>query len=264
MIPADRSGAAGGFTMRKRSRIGLVSAALLAALLLGGTATGENQPTSEDLRIAQSLATMLQSARAVISAHQTEINDPSKGDKGLSSRVVLNQALENYRSRLGVDPLAVDPATYEGRLLRAQMDSVVEVMDANQARINAEGVGFKGFIPATFARLVNEAFGRRVGAEAGMKVTAPPDLVRNRQSRPDAWEIAAIRDYLQQADWPKGQTYAGTDTGKVRVMVPEYYAPSCLSCHGEPKGELDVTGYPKEGAHEGDLGGIISITLKPQ
>ncbi|MGO4842869.1 hypothetical protein AB4144_62420, partial [Rhizobiaceae sp. 2RAB30] len=86
------------------------------------------------------------------------------------------------------------------------MDSVVEVMDANQARINTEGVGFKGFIPATFARLVNEAFGRRVGTEAGIKVTAPPDLIRNRQSRPDAWEIAAIRDYLQQADWPKGQT----------------------------------------------------------
>ena len=41
-------------------------------------------------------------------------------------------------------------------------------------------------------------------------------------------------------------------------------APSCLSCHGEPKGELDITGYPKEGAHEGDLGGIISITLTPQ
>ena len=93
------------------------------------------------------------------------------------------------------------------------MDAVVEVMDANQATINAEGVGFKGFIPATFARLVNEAFGRRVGTEAAIKITAPPDLVRNRQSRPDAWEIAAIRSYLQQADWPKGQTYAAADAG---------------------------------------------------
>jgi hypothetical protein len=44
-------------------------------------------------------------------------------------------------------------------------------------------------------------------------------------------------------------------------MVPEYYAKSCLSCHGQPKGEVDITGYPKEGASEGDLGGIISITL---
>lgn len=250
--------------MPKRSMVGLGGVALVVAIMLGGPATADDQPSPEDLRIAQSLATMLQSARAVISAHQAEINDPSRGDKGLTSRVVLDQALENYRGRAGVDPLAIDPATYEGRLLRAQMDAVVEVMDANQATINAEGVGFKGFIPATFARLVNEAFGRRVGTEAAIKVTAPPDLVRNRQSRPDAWEIGAIRSYLQQADWPKGQTYAGADAGKVRVMVPEYYAQSCLGCHGEPKGELDITGYPKEGAHEGDLGGIISITLTPQ
>ena len=44
-------------------------------------------------------------------------------------------------------------------------------------------------------------------------------------------------------------------------MVPEYYAASCLACHGEPKGSRDITGYPREGAHEGDLGGVISITL---
>ena len=46
-----------------------------------------------------------------------------------------------------------------------------------------------------------------------------------------------------------------------RTAVPEYYAASCLSCHGGPKGEIDITGYPKEGGKEGELGGIISITL---
>ena len=35
---------------------------------------------------------------------------------------------------------------------------------------------------------------------------------------------------------------------------------TCLACHGSPKGEIDITGYPKEGANEGDLGGVISIT----
>jgi hypothetical protein len=44
-------------------------------------------------------------------------------------------------------------------------------------------------------------------------------------------------------------------------MVPEYYAASCLTCHGSPKGEMDITGYPKEGAKLDDLGGVISITL---
>ena len=48
-----------------------------------------------------------------------------------------------------------------------------------------------------------------------------------------------------------------------RIAVPEYYAQSCLSCHGTPKGETDLTGYPKEGAALGDLGGVISIKLIP-
>ena len=45
------------------------------------------------------------------------------------------------------------------------------------------------------------------------------------------------------------------------MMVPDYYAASCLSCHGEPKNSLDITGYPREGAKLGDLGGVISISL---
>jgi hypothetical protein len=43
--------------------------------------------------------------------------------------------------------------------------------------------------------------------------------------------------------------------------VPEYYAASCLGCHGNPKGTVDMTGYPMEGASLGDLGGVISIKL---
>jgi hypothetical protein len=246
----------------------MCAAAMLSAPALLIPAFGADAPSAEDLRIAQSLATMLQSARAVISTHQKEINDPTRGDKGLSGAKVLDEAIHNYQERAGKDPRTIDQTSYEGRLLKAQMDSVVEVMDANQAMINAKGVEFKGLIPATFARLVNEAFARRVGAEATIKVTAPPELVRNRRARPDVWEITAIKDYLQKADWPRGKIYSGVDTGagtsRARIMVPEYYSASCLSCHGEPKGALDMTGYPKEGAHENDLGGVISIGLTPQ
>ncbi len=46
-----------------------------------------------------------------------------------------------------------------------------------------------------------------------------------------------------------------------RVLVPEYYGAGCLGCHGEPSGEIDITGYPKEGGQLDDLGGVISIML---
>jgi len=244
------------------------AASLVLLFALQGPSGAQQAASEEELRIAGNVAAMLQSARTVIAQHQGTINDPDKGDKGLTGALVLEEAVANYRKNGGADPEAADPASYEGRLMRAQMEAVVEVIDSNQATINAEGVGFKGFIPATFARLVTEAFGRRVGDDASIKVTAPPELVRNRQSRPDAWEVAAIRDYLLAADWPHGQIHSGIDEASagppVRIMVPEYYAPSCMSCHGGPKGEIDISGYPKEGASEGDLGGVISIRLVRQ
>jgi hypothetical protein len=45
------------------------------------------------------------------------------------------------------------------------------------------------------------------------------------------------------------------------MMIPGYYTQPCLSCHGEPKGQIDITGYPKEGGKLGDLGAAVSITL---
>jgi hypothetical protein len=221
--------------------------------------------SDDDATIAKSLADMLRAARQVISNNQARINDPSLGDKGLSGHVVLDQAIEIYKKNTGTDPATLDPASRQGRLLRAQMDAIVEATDANQATINAKGIGFKAFIPAVFARLVNEAFENRANNEAQVKVTAPEQLVRNRKARPDAWETEVIRNKLLQPDWIRGQAYSSNtqvkDRPAFRMMMPEYYATSCLSCHGSPKGETDITGYPKEGGKEGDLGAVISVTL---
>jgi hypothetical protein len=221
--------------------------------------------SDDDAAIAKGLADMLRAARQVISNNQARINDPGLGDKGLSGQVVLQQAIEIYKKTTGTDPKTVDPESRLGRLLHAQMDAIVEATDANQATINAKGVGFKAFIPAVFARLVNEAFEARAKSEAQVKVTAPEQLVRNRKARPDEWENDVIRSKLLQPEWPRGQAYAADVETKgrpaYRMMMPEYYASSCLSCHGSPKGETDITGYPKEGGKEGDLGAVISVTL---
>ena len=220
--------------------------------------------TDEDATIAASLAQMLRSARVVIAESQAKIDDPAVGDKGLSGRVVLDLAIQKYQATTGVDPASIDPKSRQGVLLQALKDAIVEVMDESQPQINAKGTGFKGFIPAVFARLVDEAFARHAKGEAEIKVTAPANLVRNRKARADAWEAEVITTKLLQADWPKGQPFSAVvQEGRpaFRIMVPEYYAESCLSCHGVPKGEMDKTGYPKEGGKVGDLGAVISITL---
>ena len=239
--------------------------AILIAGLTAAVAVAASPPADEDAPIAQSLAEMLRDARTVISNNQDLINNPELGDKHLSGQVVLEQAIKGYAKATGKNPTKIDPNSRQGRLLRAMMASIVAVTDDNQATINENGTGFKGFIPAVFARLVSEDFNQLAKGEAEVKVTAPPELVRNRKARPDAWEADIIKTKLLGADWPKGQSYSAVveTNGRpaFRVTVPEYYAPSCLVCHGSPKGEMDLTGYPKEGGKTGDLGAVISITL---
>jgi len=248
--------------------VACLRAALLALLIAGLTASaavGAAPSADEDAVIAQSLAEMLRDARTVISNDQDLINNPELGDKHLTGQVVLEQAVKSYAKATGSDPTIIDPKSRQGRLLRAMMGAIVAATDDNQATINEKGTAFKGFIPAVFARLVSEDFNQMAKGEAEVKVTAPPELVRNRKARPDAWEADIIKAKLLGADWPRGQAYSAVveTNGRpaFRVAVPEYYAASCLVCHGSPKGEMDITGYPKEGGKMGDLGAVISITL---
>ena len=234
---------------------------------IGASAGRAEGPASlaEGERIALSLATMLRSARTVVSERQDLINDPDRGDKGLTGEAVVEATVQNYQKATGRDPRAVDPDSLEGRLLNAQLQAVEDVLADNQDLINRKGVGFKGFVPAVFGRLVNERFIEQVGDEAQIKVTAPIDLIRNRKARPDDWERERIEQDLNAPDWEHGRIVsAETEVDgqpAYRILVPEYYTQGCLSCHGEPAGELDVTGYAKEGRKLGDLGGAISITL---
>jgi hypothetical protein len=252
-----------GWVKLKLGACAVAVAAMIVTLgLLGQRVLGSD---ADEIEVAVSLARLLQAGRSVISNSQPVINDPSLGDKGLTGEAVLAAALKKFTKDTGVDPRSLDPASRQARLLRAEMDAIKEVMDENQALINEKGSGFKGFIPATFARLVTEQLQAKIGHEAEIKVTAPPTLVRNRKSRPDDWERNIIESKFLSAGWPRGQLFWQIAPSKgreaFRVMVPEYYTASCLSCHGPKKGEMDITGYPKEGAHEGDLGGVISITL---
>lgn len=242
---------------------GICMTALLC-LLVNGSAFGRTED-EVDTQTAKSLATMLRAGRTVISKNQDRINDPNIGDKGIDGKMVLAEATAIYLQVTGAGPAAIDPSTLQGKLIRMQMDSIAEVMDTHQATINRQGVGFKGFIPAVFGRLVNEAFGRRAAGMADVKVTAPPHLIRNPIVQPDPWEMEVIGAKLESAAWPKDQPYSAMapKNGRLaeRILFPEYYGRSCLTCHGTPKGDIDITGFPKEGAAEGDLGGIISIAL---
>jgi general secretion pathway protein A len=85
-------------------------------------------------------------------------------------------------------------------------------------------------------------------------------------NKPDDQEevllYAVRKNHPRVGDHIVEQHLAGSDG--VRVMLPLFYNRQCLACHGGPKGEIDISGYEKEGFKEGDLGGAISIVLPAQ
>jgi hypothetical protein len=246
--------------------LSLVTCFSLLVTLLPGPARSEMSKETL-IESGNRLAAVLRAGRSVVSGNQELINNPDIGDKGLTAEVFLDQVKAAYEERNNEPPLADGLSDFQRQLIEAQLDAMGEVISEAQDQINAEGLAFKGFIPAVFARLTNERFGEKVGDMARVKVTAPPDYVRNRKARPDDWELSAIEDKFLSASWDKGAAYEemveGDDGSIFRMILPEYYSASCLTCHGGPKGEVDVTGFPKEGGSEGALGGAISITLRP-
>jgi len=86
----------------------------------------------------------------------------------------------------------------------------------------------------------------------------------NRNNKPDDFEQEVLRMFSDPRH-PKGQRYSRNTLfdGRpaLRIIDPEYAAVSCLSCHGEPKGERDITGMKKEGWKEGSFAGAISLVL---
>lgn len=239
--------------------------ALCLSLLVGASGVASAQNDSKQA-IAMSLATLLRVARSVVSDAQPLINDHTKGDKGFTGKIVVAAAKHSYRLETGVDLDSIDPSSLHGQLIAAEMAAIIDVIDEVQDRINQRGVGFKGFLPAIFAARVAERFSAKKGTIAEIKLTAPRDYIRNRDNLPDKWEHSVIEDQFKSTDHPLGQPVSAANALKngrpaFRLILPEYYKLSCLSCHGEPKGKHDITGGKKEGGVLGELGGSISVVI---
>lgn len=242
-------------TTHRRTRV-----ALLALLVSAGAApVAIAQDANEEL--AAEVTVLIRSGRAVISENQALINDAAKGDKGLTPDKVLATAKENYKKAAG-KPLSTPAAgSVNERAQKAVLESFNEVMTKNQGLINEKGKGYKGFLPAVFAREVAESFTAKMKGEMVVKLTAPKELIRNRTNKPDEWEHTVFVQQFKKADYTKGKPFSQTVGTTYRYMIPEYYSETCLQCHGEPKGERDISGGLKEGAKLGDLGGALSLSI---
>ncbi|MFO0729465.1 MAG: DUF3365 domain-containing protein [Nitrospiraceae bacterium] len=226
----------------------------MAIGLVAAPASANTRTTAELL-----IKKLLQVGRGVVSENQAAINDSAKADKGFTGDYVANQVIDRFRKATKID-LSRPSSVPQAALFLAMVEAEKEVVDEAQPVINKQGVGFKGFLPASFARKSGEHFYRKTGIR--VKLTGAD--YRYPGNKPDDFESEVLRIFADSRH-PKGQPYSKATMldGKpvLRMMDPEYATSTCLNCHGNPKGERDVTGMKKEGWKEGDLAGAISIVI---
>ena len=214
---------------------------------------------NEAEEVAGHLIELVKIGSGVVSEHQATINDAAKSEKGFTADFVADQVMERFKKQTKIDlriPNVVPQANYYLALIEVERDVVEEA----QPVINRQGVGFKGFLHAVFARRVGEHYYKKTGVR--MRLTGIN--YRSLNNKPDDFEQEVLRMFNDPRH-PKGQAYVRNTTidgrSVLRMIDPEYAAASCLSCHGEPKGERDITGIKKEGWKEGDLAGAVSLVL---
>ena len=167
--------------------------------------------------------------------------------------ILWNLSLQNAQ--------AENEAREKAEVLAAEMRAAWDFVDMNQEVINrAEDGAFrtKHLVCVVAARSISMLF----TSETDYSIRFTNDTPRQAANAPDAFEQEALAAFNADPDrkafWRVVD--AGDGTRVFRYTEPLYVTESCLECHGDPVGELDQYGYPKEGMQVGQVGGAMSIT----
>ena len=213
---------------------------------------------------AQLIAEFLHLGRVTVaqSLKKFQINNAKIGDKGFKCNWFVNEINNKFKKKTGIDIIngkseqTLPSGTME--LLKELINGSKKVCEDNQPLINTPGIGFKGFIPASYGRQLGDYFKAKTGII--LKQTTLPATLRNTYNKPDSFEIGILKDMIS-GKYPKGKIVSKKIDNKLRLMRPIYIKKACLPCHGSPKGAIDVAGRKKEGYKVGDLRGAISVTI---
>ena len=242
-----------------KSRL-LLFISLSLVFLLTWPSIGRAQVSHEDTEnTAQHLAILLNVGRLIVDRNQTLINDPRKGDKGFTPEVFEHEVVDEFirQTQIDLNHLPTYLPSLAKELLPLLLQSSKEVVADVQFVINQRGIGYKNFIPATFGSQAARKFSNRSHVKIKQTTLNP----RNLKNTPDAYEENGLKRLATQPASDTSITEWIDNETTLRVLTPIYYSHDCLACHGNPKGILDISGYPREGAREGDLAGAISIQI---
>ncbi len=214
---------------------------------------------------ANLIAKLLVSCRAIIAQNQDLINDPEKGDKGFTGDLYTSKIKVHFKNATGIDVSENDAFSPDpvNKSLGILLCSAKAVIDESQKVINMKSKGFKKIIPAVVGRRTSFKYNKTMGVGYYLKQTSI--RYRNPANHPDAFETKHL-NIFEEPDHQKGngigRVITNSDGSKVyRYMLPISIKPSCLKCHGDPEGKIDISGGIKEGYREGEIRGAISVMI---
>ena len=210
---------------------------------------------------ARLLAILLDSGRNVINEHQVLSDEQKKSQKDVAPDMFERQLLDVFHSRSGTDLRDLEAARIPARAKKLLKELVLvstEVVAEAQREMNRRDGGRQEFIPAIFGSRVSTRFTQRTHVRLKQTALAP----RNSLNAPDAVERTALEAFADPA-YPREKVISEViaKSGSLRLMFPLYTTRGCLDCHGDPQGDLDRTGYPREGLKLGQNAGAISVVI---
>ena len=141
----------------------------------------------------------------------------------------------------------------QSRVLVQEMDAVWEFISLNQNVINYSSDGsydYKGLHCAIVGKSVAALFSR----ESDYSIRFTKLNPRNIANMPDELEAEALEVFESDPSVREFTAFSERDGEQVfRYISVMEVTENCLECHGEPAGEIDATGYPKEGWGLGDV-----------
>jgi hypothetical protein len=230
----------------------VTTAALVSGAVLAGPLPLDEAGAKQS---AELITSLFVAGRSVVAKHQTQINDAEKADKGFTPEYMTGKLREEFKQITGTDIDAIAPPPVKDAVLAA-LDASSKAVQDNQGRINEPGKAFKGFIPAVYGRVTGNILKGRTGIAVKQTTFEP----RNAYNKPDDFE-RGILSRFQDGSIPKGQGYGERVGNSYRYLKPIYIQEACLKCHGDPKGEMDIAGKPKEGYKLDELRGAISVEV---
>lgn len=240
-------------------RVLLLISPSLVFFLTWSSISWAQTPREEIENTAQHLATLLNVGRLIIQHNQALINDPRIGNKGFTPEVFEQQVLDEFLRETHIDLKhgSSQLPSLAKELLPVLLESSKEVVADAQLVINQKGIGYKNFVPATFGSQAARKFSNRSYVKIKQTALNP----RNLKNTPDAYEENLLKRLATKPAVDTAITEWIDNGTTLRAVTPIYYSQDCLVCHGNPKGILDMSGYPREGAKEGELAGAISIRI---